>query len=393
MHNVRLAIPLSFINMLFFPCVTWMFFFAQYLNYQQIASIMGIGAIVSLLAEIPTGVFADLVGRKWAVVLSNLLFTLAMVGTVFAHNYWMFLVVTVINALVNALYSGSMEALIYDSLKQEKKESEFDHWISRSEAMAWVALFVSTIMGGYLYTFNPTLPYWIQAGATTLGLIVSLGLHEPRLDSKKYRLGELISRNLVGVRELWGKAKLRKWAIIMIIIGLGYYVAADLLGLSQLREYGLGTNTAGWVFGIGFMISATAAHYYPRLRKRWGAERLVWGAGAMMIVSLLSAKWVGAGVGIGLIMLRISSSTTFRNSRSVIVNAEIESKNRATTLSTLNLLTMLPYGVTAGLIGAYIDRTSPNQFAWVMGVGIVGALSIISFKKYLFRGSESKVVD
>jgi MFS family permease len=366
-----------------------MFFFAQYLNYQQIASIMGIGALVSLVAEIPTGVFADIVGRKWAVVLSNVLYTLAMVGTAFAQNYWMFLVVTIMNALVNALYSGSMEALIYDSLKQEKKEREFDHWISRTETMAWVALFVSTVGGGYLYTLHPTLPYWVQAMATTLGLILSLGLVEPRLDSTKYHLSELLSQNLAGLRELFGKPTLRRWTGILVLIGLGYYIAADLLGLSQLREYGLGTQVSGWVFGLGFIISALAAHFYPRLRKRVGEHGLVFVAGGVMLTSLLLAKWVGAACGIALIMLRISSSTTFRNSRSVIVNTAIASKHRATTLSTLNLLTMLPYALSAGFIGVYIDRTSPNQFAWVLGIGLVGALGMVWVARRIYASQRS----
>jgi len=86
---------------------------------------------------------------------------------------------------------------------------------------------------------------------------------------------------------------------------------------------------------------------------------------------------VGAIVGIMLIVMRIASSTTFRNSRSVIINKEISSRNRATTLSTLTLLTELPYALGASLIGLYIDRTSPNEFAYLLGVGIVAILIII----------------
>ena len=170
--------------------------------------------------------------------------------------------------------------------------------------------------------------------------------------------------------------------LVLIALGLGYYVAADILGLSQLREYGLGTNQAGWIFGVGFIISAGMAHFYPTLRAKLGAERLIWVAGSVMLLSLIGARWVGASVGILFVMMRISSSTTLRNSRSVVVNAEIESKNRATTLSTLNLLTMLPYALSAGWIGGYIDRTSPNQFAWVMGVGITTLLALMGLRNW-----------
>jgi hypothetical protein len=69
----------------------------------------------------------------------------------------------------------------------------------------------------------------------------------------------------------------------------------------------------------------------------------------------------------------------------VVVNTEITSKNRATTLSTLNLLTMLPYALSAGWIGGYIDRTSPNQFAWVMGVGIAALLALMGVRSWWAR--------
>ncbi len=54
--NLKLAVPLSFMSMIFFPSATWMFFMLQYLNFQEIATIMGIGAIASKVMEIPIGV-------------------------------------------------------------------------------------------------------------------------------------------------------------------------------------------------------------------------------------------------------------------------------------------------------------------------------------------------
>lgn len=361
---------------MFFPSAAWMYYFAQYLNYQQIASVMGVGVIVSLIAEIPTGVFADMVGRKWSVFLSSLIYTLAMIGTVLARSYEAFLIVTIMNALVNALYSGSAEALLYDTLKQAKREKEFEVWTSRTDAVAWIALFVSSIAGGYLYAINPKYPYIAQAIFVACASIVTLFITEPKLDTVKYQLSDIWKNNLKGFKELFVSSTLRYWTAIFVTIGVGYYIAADILGISQQRQYGLHPQYVGWVLGIGFIISAMMSHYYPQLRKLFGEKKLIVMSGMILILSFLGAKYVGLGLGVTLIMMRVSSSTTFRNSRSVVINREIESKNRATTLSTLNLLTMFPYGLSAAWIGLYIDRTSPNQFAFVLGVGILVLLCI-----------------
>ncbi|MCE7898216.1 MFS transporter, partial [Candidatus Microgenomates bacterium CPR3] len=150
--NLRIAAPLAFASMLFFPSAIWMFFYIQYLSFAEIAAIMAMGAIFSIILEVPTGVFADVVGRKWAVFASYVLFAIAMVGVATSTSYLWFLIWTLVNGMVNALYSGSMEALVYDTLKEIEKEDEFDHWVSRMEAATWVGLFISTVIGGYLYT-------------------------------------------------------------------------------------------------------------------------------------------------------------------------------------------------------------------------------------------------
>jgi len=59
------------------------------------------------------------------------------------------------------------------------------------------------------------------------------------------------------------------------------------------------------------------------------------------------------------------------------VNQWITSANRATALSTLNLLTQAPYMLLAPLLGFLIDRTSPNQFAFYLGVGILIGLGVV----------------
>lgn len=375
--NLKLAFPLAFASMLFFPSAIWMFFYIQYLSFAEIAGIMAMGAIFSLILEVPTGVFADIVGRKWAVFSAYLLFAVAMIGVANSTTYLGFLIWTMVNATVNALYSGSMEALVYDTLKERGEEDTYDHWVSRMETATWIGLFVSTIIGGYLYALDPRLPYYVQAVFMGVATVVSLFLREPRLDSYQYKLMDGVKQNLVGFYELLVNTKRRYLTLVFVTIGVGYYIAADILGISQAREYGLKPEIVGWVFGAGYIISALASHHYPALRKLLGEMRLVWMAAGVMIASFLMAKYVGVWVGVGLIIMRIASSTTFRNSRSVIINREITSKNRATTLSTLNLLVMLPYALLANLIGSYIDQTSPNQLAWVLGMGILGMLGLV----------------
>jgi MFS family permease len=127
----------------------------------------------------------------------------------------------------------------------------------------------------------------------------------------------------------------------------------------------------GYLFGAGYIISAIASQFYPKLRKMFGARKLLGITVGILIGSFLLAKWTGVIVGSILIISRISSSTTFRNTRSSIINSLIGSKGRATTISTLVLLSQLPMALMAYFMGDYIDSHSPNSLAWALGVGMI----------------------
>jgi len=98
-----------------------------------------------------------------------------------------------------------------------------------------------------------------------------------------------------------------------------------------------------------------------------GSKNLIYIVAVALIGSFLVARWVGIVAGSMLIIARISSSTTFRNTRSSVINRMIGSNTRATSISTLVLLSQLPMALMAYLMGDYIDKHSPDMLAWLVG--------------------------
>ena len=130
-------------------------------------------------------------------------------------------------------------------------------------------------------------------------------------------------------------------------------------------------------------MSVVASRFFPRLREKIGEKKLIIITAGLLLTSFLAAKYVGLVVGSVMIIMRIASSSTFRNTRSVIVNKWISSKNRATALSTLNLLSQTPYIFLSPILGMMIDHSSPNQFAFVLGCAIVAGIGLIWFNSVI----------
>lgn len=386
-NNIKIAYIITFLSDLYFPISIWLFYYLNFLDFKQIGILTAVKLISSNLFEVPTGVFADLVGRKKSIIISFSLYGLVMLGFANISAFWMFIVLDIFKALSNAFFSGSLEALVYDSLKSENQEGTYDKVVANMESISWVGLFLSSVIGGYIYFYWYRSPYVIQSVLYFLTAIIATGLVEPRLDSKKYNLADAFKYNFVGFQQLFASPKISQISIVFITIGAGYFFASEMLGMSQIIEYGIDSRGAGILFGTGYIISAVASQFYPRLRKLFGAKKLLYVTTAILLGSFLLAKWVGLFFGAFLIMARISSSTTFRNTRSSIINSLIDSKSRATTISTLSLLSQLPMALMAYFLGDLIDRTSPNSVAWVLGV----CLALILISQNLYYRQQTQV--
>jgi MFS family permease len=384
-RNIVTAYFLSLVSETFFPIAIWLFFYTQFLSFAEVALLSGLCGFAAIALEVPCGAFADIFGRKTAIVISYIFFSMSMLGVVFSNTFGAFLFFGLLGALSNALYSGSLEALVYDSLKENNETKLFESVISKMESLTWFGLLVGSVSGGFLYQLNFRLPYLVQAVVTAIAAVVALGLKEPRIDSQKYDVKQMLQQNVTGFKELFHNRSVVFTTLTFITISAGYYIASQILGISQAKEYGIAPSTVGVLFGVGYGLSAVAAHYFPQIRKKLGTRILLIASIVALLSSFVLAKFVGVVIGAALIIIRIASSTTFRNTRSITFNPLFSSRNRATAISTLTLLSNLPYVLLSYFIGDTIDKTSPNQFAFILGVVLIGIIGLLQLAKAFTR--------
>ncbi|MEK7525016.1 MAG: MFS transporter [Patescibacteria group bacterium] len=373
-NNIKISYVLSFLAELYFPITAWLFFYLRYLDFREIAIITSVHVLTSNLLEVPTGAFADLIGRKKAIFLAFFICSLVMFAYPFNSVFSAFMVLEILGGLTNSLLSGSLEALTYDSLKEDGRESTYDKVVANMQTLSWIGLFTSAVIGGFTYEYWFGSPWILQGVVFGVAALLSLGFHEPRIDTKKYDLGMIFSQNIIGFKEIFKNARSAQISTVFIIIGSGYFIAGKILGLSQAREYGLDARTTGLLFAAGYLLTALASQFFPKLKNWLGAKKLLILVTSLLIGSFLLAKYVSLILGTLLIVTRISSSTTFNNLRSSLLNRFVDSKNRATAISSLMLLTQLPYVFLSYVIGDFIDQSSPNSFASILGMAMVLAL-------------------
>lgn len=107
-------------NQTYFTPIIVLFLLANGLNYQQVFWVFTIGAIFSLLIEIPTGIIADLFGKRMSIIVAKFLIFIAYVAYGLSGSFWMFVLSQLILEAGNAFRSGTETAYVYDYLAQHK---------------------------------------------------------------------------------------------------------------------------------------------------------------------------------------------------------------------------------------------------------------------------------
>ncbi|MDA9557296.1 MFS transporter [Vibrio sp.] len=135
-----------------------------YLDYgltlSQFALLNAIWAATIVISEVPSGAFADLLGRKKLVVLSSIVMFVEIALIAFVPTgdielvFWVFFINRILSGLAMALSSGADEALAFDTVKQLGREEEWPQILQTLiRVSSTVSIFV-TIIGAAMYDLD-----------------------------------------------------------------------------------------------------------------------------------------------------------------------------------------------------------------------------------------------
>ena len=105
-----------------FMIPVWIAFLQSRISVSQIAMYVSITFLTQLVLELPTGALADMIGRRRTIAFAYLVDATHYLLFGFTWLFPQFIGLAIISGLGEALRSGSLEAIVYDSLKQDKKE-------------------------------------------------------------------------------------------------------------------------------------------------------------------------------------------------------------------------------------------------------------------------------
>jgi MFS family permease len=352
------------------------------LSLTEVMILQSIFAILAVILEVPTGYFADVYGRKKALIIAAITGAIAISAYSLGHNFLQFLIAEIFFALSVSFTSGTVSAIVYDTLQEIGEEKNYKKVWGNVLFYGMIALALSNILGGFIAKID--LRYALYASIPFFVLMIPLAfvLQEPqrhKLIFEKGYLKELLK--IIKVALIQNK-KLR-WIIIYSGVIYAFNQSALWLYQPYFKLSGLDIAYFGIVFASFQVVAAFSSKYAHKLEEKLGQKYSL-----VMLIFLVAGSYFLMSNFVFLFSFSFCFIQQFvRGFKNAVVtdyiNQLTESNMRATVLSAESFVGRLLYAAIIPIFGWIADVYTLGQALTVMGATtlISGIIILIILKK------------
>ncbi len=382
-----------FKNLKFFEPFFLLFLLEKGLSFWQIGLLYSIREITKNIFEIPSGIFADALGRRKTLIMSFFFYIFSFLGFFFADAYYLLVISIVFFAFGDAFRTGTNKAMIYDYITQKGWSNQKVHyygstrsWSQKGSALSsLIAASIVIAFQNYTVIFLASvIPYLINAA-----IIIS---YPKYLDGKTKVINseKLINRFKSTFKNIWIVLRNPSYWRIMNLhaIHSGYYKAIKeyiqpiivlaVLGLPFLYSWSTDRKEAifiGLIYFVIYLFASRASKKAGKFGDRFKTkENALW---FTLILGLVAGIITGVSVYLKLewlailFFMSIHFNENLRKPIGIAAVAEKSDKKVMASILSINSQAESLYAaIIAPFLGLLVDKTS-------LGSSIITVSSIL----------------
>lgn len=381
-HNlIRLYIlKVSHWFMLVMPIVV-LLYKANGLCVSEVFVLQSVYSLSIVLLEIPSGYFADALGRKNTIAIGASLGFIGFAIYSVSYGFWGFLVAEVVLGFGQSMISGADSALLYDSLVFYKQQDRYVKHEGRMISVGNFAEALAGVLGGLLATISIRYPYYGQTLVALAALPAAFTLIEPKTEHNRLELGwkqlfDVVRFAIVNNLEL-------RWNIFLSSV-----VGASTLTMAWfVQPWLIRAETPVAAFGaiwttLNLLVGISAMYAY-RIELMLGRYRTI-----ALLILLLSLGFLASGLiryywAMPFIVLFYLARGVATPMLKDSINRIAPAPMRATILSVRNFIIRIIFSIWGPFYGWLTDRWSLTLALTSAGVifAILSALTFIALMK------------
>lgn len=331
----------------------WVFYFAQFISIPKIGVIDGISKLIAVLLEVPSGAVSDLLGKKKTLILGNASFVLCCLILIFANSFTWLLIGNIVMFIGFAFVSGAKEAILFDSLKDIKKDDHYDEVLGKVNSIATFTTIASIFGGGLLFRFNPqyTFGAWLLFSLTAIGILSFMT--EPKSDTEEASYVEYFSKLKTGVQSIFTKPV---FSFVLPVLFFSMLIKAyeGVIRQNTGAYFGFSGETFGYVLALILIPTLLISYNYNKILSYF-KDKIELFFAALYIVGFLIV-YITNNLYFGMVsFLSIYVAQEIAKPYVIgLINKQTESKHRATAISTVSLFSEFPYMIVVIFFGSLI---------------------------------------
>jgi len=346
------------------------------MGMHEIFILKAIYSVAVVLMEIPSGWMADVWGRKKTLLLGSILSSTGVLIYCFSYGFLVFVLAEIILGIGHSFVSGADSAMLYDSLKADKRTDKYTKEEGRITSFGNFAEAIAGIIGGFLAVVSLRTPFYFQFAVTIIAIPSAITLIEPKFKSpgKSYSIKMLVEN----IRNTFvTNLNLRIAILLSAITGTATLTFAWLV-----QPFFKAINLPVEMFGIfwtalNLTVGISSVFAY-RVESLLGKQKTL-----LVIIVLISAGYFLSGIwvsywGVAFLFLfyliRGLATPILKN----YINQYTESDVRATMLSVRNFIIRIVFAAIGPLLGWITDYISLNMaFLLAGGIYLISALIVV----------------
>jgi len=256
---------------MFYTDIAYFLTTVQGLSFNLMGLIVTVMGVSTFATCVPMGIAADKYGRKWVLILGNIIASVIIATFALTTNPALLIIAAIFEGISEAASYASSSALLAEKAEDAKRNSAFSMFgfaQSTSFGLGAIAIVATSTMRGFANKENHVLLYVILALLSLSSTLIMFKVSEPKRSAKaKSTLSELLPTK--------SKDVLAKYAFTGAIIAFGAGMVIPLMTAWMKAQYGIPDSLSGPILGVSSIVIGVATLAAPWLAKRFGVVNAI----------------------------------------------------------------------------------------------------------------------
>jgi MFS family permease len=353
-------------------------------SFFQISIITSAFGLSMFIFEIPTGAFADLISRKYSVILGYLIAAIAISTVPFVSNFYVMVSLWAVVGFGLTFSSGAEEAWVIGNLnKKDRIDLHNEYFVKGSSFRAFGAIFSPIIAAILVRNYSVTVLWYIYGLGYLVSAIILLFFTQELSKPQKTERKELIKKTFnTGKKGLIFCFRNRP-IFLFSLATLFTYLMASAAAAHQpfFLSLGMPEYKLGYLFSIIGVINVITP-FISRYIVKYNTKNVISISILFRVILQFSFLFIYPPFFLvaSVIFITNKGILMFENPvTQTSIHKLIPGPIRATTLSAISMTTQIIMIISTLIAGYFLDLYGPRKVIALMA--LFGILAIFTFQK------------